>query len=277
MAHKNVFKPISYSRMWKHEFRDFVFQLNEVVGKYDSEELKIEFVSDKLRKALLELDAMDIDYRKHPLTAQIQDLTDSRSIMIQSIVMHEKNWNRTSRVLAVPELIVVTPFVAKYLRPLFYTNGTVLADYLRAMFTELDASDELQTAIAALRLNELFEHLRAIQFNHTRLRSERRESQKVLLVQTEAVKAVANRAVQNLIKKVELNQEEFPEMDYARLINEVNDLSAYFTVQRKSRATSRKKSKLKEITAIESGETGVDTSKKKATAVNWDSETVALK
>lgn len=277
MISKNVFNAISYSSMWKHEFRDFVFQLTEVVAKYDPESMRIEFVASRLNKALLELDLMDIDYRKHPLSAQIQDLGEGRNTLIQAIVMQVKIWKKTNRVLSVPELTVVAPFVEKYLRPLFYKNGTILSDYLRSMFTELDASDELKSAIVALKLNEMVEELRGMQVSYLNLRTERRESREHIKVKTEEARRIAKRAIENLISKVNLNQMEFPELDYVGLINETNELSAYYKVQHKSRATSRKKSKSKKSGVTESASTDVYPSSTTAIAVNWDSEAVAKK
>lgn len=277
MSNKNVFNLISFSRMWKHEFRDFVFQLTNVVEKYDSEALKIVFVFDELQKASQNLDLLDIDYRTHPLSVQINELAQNRKVLIQSILMQVKTWNRASRVLDVPEAKVLTPFVAKYLRPLLYKNATVIADYLRAMYAELDGSDALQAAIVALRLNEMFEELRQMQISHTDLKTERRESRKHAKVKTEAAKALAKVAVQNLIKKVELNQLEFSDLYYSGLIYETNELSAYFAAQAKSRATFRKKSKSKESSANESSSTDVSANTTTAATAKGDSETVTQK
>lgn len=181
--------------MWKHEFRDFVFQLSNVVVKCDAESMRVEFVASELNKALLDLDLMDIDYRKHQLSEQIQDIGESRNTLIEAIVMQVQTWKKTSRVLSVPGLTVITAFVEKYLRTLFYKNGSVLSDYLRSMFIELGGNEELKSAIEALKINGMFEELRKMQLSYLRIKTERRESRKHIMVKTDKARTAAKRKV----------------------------------------------------------------------------------
>ena len=246
----NKFLFVSFSRLWKNEFRALVIKVVAVLDQFDPELLNIKFVYEQVLEALSLLRLMYVPEGKHPITKQLSEKRASRKKLIRTLVSQVRILNSANMVYSIPQLDVVTPFVVRYLNPIIDVNSTVQTDVLEEMFSKLDADVTLIAAIEALNLKTTFDELRILQHSFNSLETIRMNTHIRSIVQTPDVRAKAETALQNLMKEIELAQLKYPELDYSVLINKLNELFAFYMAQVKTRTTIRKQATLSKVSTI---------------------------
>ncbi len=232
---------ITFSRLWKNEFRDLV---NKVVGfmtQHNPEALKLEFVYTKLLEAQAELSKLQVRQSSHPTSEEILEIRAKRSKLIRVILAQIRVLNSTNTVYSVPSLGMVTAFTKRYLTPILNSNSSTKNDILSEMFTTLDNDESLTTAITTLNLKNHFDELRTFNLSYNQRTMERSaENGNRLKVQTAIARANAEVALSNVLKEIELMAMKHPELDYTHLVNSLNEEFASYRFQLKSRSTRRK-------------------------------------
>ena len=241
---------VSFSRIWKNEFRVLVTKVVRVLDKYDPKTLHLTFVYDKLVEALDELRKMQVADGKHILTKGLSEKRKNRRKLIRTLVSQVRVLNSANAVYSIPLLDVVSSFVVRYLNPIVKVNSTVQTDVLEEMFSALDADASLQAAIETLNLKTSFDELRLLQqsFNHTEM--QRMETRIRRLVVTSDVRGDAEKALHKVIKEIELAQLKYPELDYTPLVEDLNKYFTFYMAQAKTRTTIRKQNASENVSTI---------------------------
>ncbi len=263
-----IFVSITFSRLWKSEFRDLVNTVVEILKAHNPEELDLKFVYNQLMEAQASLQALHIQYRKDPNTEIIKENRNQLSILIAALVAQIRVLKRANAVYTIPQLNQIAPFVERYLKPIVTSNSVKKSDTLNEMFLVLEGDSSLTEAITNLNLTEYFNELKALQNNfikNVQLRSKSRSSRNVLL--TGEVKEQSKRTLTKVLNEIEIMQLKHPELDYNPLINNLNDTFTSYMSLVKARATSKKTSKM--------NESNVSTIQMTTTAQNGNSDAVA--
>ena len=247
---KVIFIIVSFSRLWKNEFRVLVNKVVSVMDQFDPAALHLKFVYDMLVEAQDELRQMHVPDGKHPMTKNLTEKRTNRKKLIRTLISQIRVLNSANAVYTIPQLDVVTPFVTRYLNPIVNVNSTVQTDVLEEMFEALEGDSTLQTAIETLNLKTSFDELKVLQQSFTRTETERMNTRVRRKVVTTDVRANAETALHNLMKEIELAQLKYPELDYSLMIEKLNELFTFYMAQVKTRTTIRKQNASGKVSTI---------------------------
>jgi hypothetical protein len=238
---KNIFFPITFSRLRKNEFRNLVNLIVEFLGQSDPSSLDLQFVYNLLIEAQANLQLMKVPGSTNQMTGELADRRDNRRNLIRSLVAQIKVFKRTNEVYTIPQLDIVAPFVDTYLAPIVNSDSQKQTDILSEMYRELDAKPTVMDAIVNLNLRVHFDELRQLQdgFNQTFIQrsNAKNEGSKVV---TQDVRLEAEVVITKLLKEIDLMQMKHSELDYNPLINNLNDTFTLFMTRAKTRTTIKK-------------------------------------
>ena len=237
---KYIFLSITFSRLWKSEFRDLVTKVMEIVNNQNPDALDLRFVYNELANAYSGLQLMHVPYGKHPLSSNLSELRMKRMRLIRALVAQIRALQSTNAVYDIPQLEIIAPFVKRYLSPIVGSNSSKTTDTLNEMFSFMNTDHSVTDAINNLNLRNYFEELRVLQSSFAQTESERSSSKSERQkVNTSEVRINAETALSNLLKEIALMQLKHTDMDYNPLINGINELFASYGSQVKSRSTRR--------------------------------------
>lgn len=245
-----LFVVISFSRLWKNEFRALVNKVVGVLDQFNPEALNLKFVYDKLVEAQAELSLLLVPEGKHPITTELSANRKNRKTLIRTLVSQIRILNSANAVYNIPQLEIVTPFVVRYLNPIVNVNSTVQTDVLDEMFGKLEVDTTLQAAITELNLNKLFDELEVLHKSIPTYETERSNTKIRQEVITSDVRINGEKALRNLMSEIELAQMKYPELDYNPLIEQLNDLFTFYMAQAKTRSTIRKQAAKSKVSTI---------------------------
>ena len=237
---KYIFLSITFSRLWKSEFRDLVTKVMEIVNNQNPDALDLRFVYNELANAYSGLQLMHVPYGKHPLSSNLSELRMKRMRLIRALVAQIRALQSTNAVYDIPQLEIIAPFVKRYLSPIVGSNSSKTTDTLNEMFSFMNTDHSVTDAINNLNLRNYFEELRVLQSSFAQTESERSSSKSERQkVNTSEVRINAETALSNLLKEIALMQLKHTDVDYNPLINGINELFASYGSQVKSRSTRR--------------------------------------
>jgi hypothetical protein len=238
---QNVFISIIFSRMWKSEFRELVNRVVEFLNQHNPEVLNLKYVYDKLVDAQTSLHLLRVPLGAHPKSEELSEYRMKRNKLIGAIVGHIRVLKKAKTVINLPNVEIVSKFVARYLNPIVNSNSSKKTDTITEMFEVLDSDSSLTDAIAGLNLKSYFDELRVLQLSYIQTVSERSQSytenQKI---ETQVVRANAEIALRNVMSEIELMQLKHPELDYKPLIMNLNETFSSAMVKVKARSTRKK-------------------------------------
>ena len=262
-----IFIPITFSRLWKNEFRDLVNLVVEFLIQYNPVTMDLKFVYDMLVTAQAALLQLHVPYGANPKTEVLKDKRQKRSKLVRAIVAQIRVLKQANAVVNIPHLDVLAPFVDRYLSPVIYSNSSTLTDVLKEMFFALDADTSVQDAITNLNLQSRFDELKTLQngFTQTFIQRSNIKAERNDVVTLE-VRANAKMALTKLLNEIELMQMKHPELDYNPLIKNLNDTFTFYMSQIRTRSTTNQKQ-----IAAKSKVSTINTT----TAQNGNSEAVA--
>lgn len=265
---KKIFIPITFSRLWKNEFRDLVNLVIEFLIQYDPVTLDLKFVYDKLVTAQTALSQLHVPYGANPKTEVLMDKRRKRSKLVRAIVAQIRVLKQANAVINIPYLDELAPFVDRYLSPVIESNSSTMTDVLKEMFLALDADSAIKDAITHLNLQSRFDELKALQsgFTQTFIQRSNIRAQRTDVV-TGDVRENAELALTKLLNEIELMQMKHPELDYNPLIKNLNNTFTFYMSLVKTRSTTSQK----QIAA----KSKVSTINTTTTAQNGNSDAVA--
>lgn len=246
------FVPGLFQRLPKDDLEVLAKQVVDFVAQKDADSMQIKFVYDELVKAHAQLHLTKVKPGRHPLTSDVVLLKKDRAKLIRAIIALLKVLNSTSKLYSIPQLNEVTEFVVRYLMPLTGAKSSFQTNWLNKMFEELQESVELQAAIEALSMKALFDELAVMNESFQNLEVERVDSRIRKVVDTHVVRKATEKALNNMIKDVELAQLKYPELDYSEIVTKMNEYILMRISIVKARSTARKNTKRRKGENVES-------------------------
>jgi len=239
---QKTFIPITFSRLWKNEFRDLVNLVVEFLIQYNPVTMDLKFVFDLLVAAQAALLQLHVPYGAHPKTEVLKDKRKKRSKLARAIVAQVRVLKQANAVVNIPYLDVLAPFVDRYLSPVIDSNSSTMTDVLKEMFTALDDDALVQEAITHLNLQSRFDELKTLQtgFTQTFIQRSNMQAERNDVVTME-VRANAELMLTKLLNEIELMQMKHPELDYNPLIKNLNNTFSFYMSQVKTRSTTNQK------------------------------------
>ncbi|HRZ97611.1 MAG TPA: DUF6261 family protein [Paludibacter sp.] len=238
-----IITPISFTKVPKLEFRQLVNRTIEVVAKYDPAALYVEGIYNLLLEAQPQLSKLQVVYRKHELTPDIQNLRVKRKDLFASIINMEKSMSKAKLSSMQEELLIVLPFVNKYFKNILGDKTWKANERIEQMFAMLESDSALKAAVTKVGLNVYLEELKTVdQKLQVSINNRISTSSKRPRMFTRTIKTTVSVAMTDLVNAIELAYKEHPEVDYMPVVNEINKLFKEFLVNIKSTATRNKNS-----------------------------------
>jgi hypothetical protein len=237
-----ITKTIPFQRFHKSEFRNLVKELLTVLGSFPSLMVFIKIWFDRLKEADGQLDTLIVPLGKHPDTTELVKTRNKSMDLIKSILSLVKSMQRAKLQTQVNDLLPVETFVLQYLKPIVKADWSDRTFNLDKMFVALSSDSTLQDAVENLNMKPLFDELNTLMDNQKSIRESRSESlRRRRKINTKGVRATVTVALQELFAAIELAQIEHPEVDFAEMVNGINQCLDFYISQAKTRKTLNEK------------------------------------
>lgn len=235
------------------EYPGLAHDILDIVEKHDVVAIKIHGVVNLYKESLLNVDKISVRERSHPVSLEIENLRNERDKFASAIVSHILGYKKAVAGLNQQAAQLAIPFLEKYFNGLYKMNNFAKSKIYNLMFTEIEGSSELSTALQTLGFMVVLDELKVKNLVLTSKMKERR------LSKSETEKPMSKQAIlgsaksmRNLFKAIEINQMTEPDINYTPLIAELNETLIEYNsllTQRKSLLT---KEAIKKVTAPES-------------------------
>ena len=236
-----ITKQIPFQRFHKSEIRNLVKEVLATVALFPSLSVLIKILLDRLSAVFDQIEASDVKPGKHPDTDKLKMNRSRCLVLITSIVSQVKNIKKANLESQVADLALVDVFVRDYLKPIIKADWSDRSDNLDKMFTVLESSSGLQTALENLNLKMLFDELRILVDHQDVIKKSRSSSlMRKKRANTAELRSTAITALREVFVAIELAQIQHPEADFTEMINGINLRVEYYSAQTKSRKTRNK-------------------------------------
>ena len=218
-------KRIPFSYLLKQELPTLARDVKDIVEKHDPEVLKVSDVFDLLVAQTDNIKLLDKCYGANPVTKQLVPVRKNCYMYAQAIVygmrlVVKKNANDLPDAVVNTEAVVISHLN----RISASKNESVVISRLAGFFEAIEQDEALELALDSFGLTEhvdnlqsAFSTLKELLVKRNRMKSERSSAR------TRELTEVIVKALQDLIKQIEIAQLTNKEMDYALLYSELNE------------------------------------------------------
>lgn len=240
---------VNFSRMRKLETQFLATKIISVVGKFDTEALEI----DKAYNLLVELEPqialLEVNSRSHPNSEVLKVLYEARINTAQGIIDRIRSLDKGKRTGMEQAIYIAEPILVRYLSNFRKKNFREKRQFLIQLFELIESDEDLRNSIVTLKLMEDIEALQKMNRDIDRLDSERtKDLAKRPKVNTAEIIEEIKFVINNLFNQIKVAQYNNPQLDYNKLIGEINlTMKAARTLLRARRTKSIRKQEPQEL------------------------------
>lgn len=234
---------IPFSKLLKIELPRFAERVMGIVEQNNPEKLKIKKLYDFLVAEQPRIDVLIDKPGAHPLTADLRKLRKMRALYISSIRFHLKVVIMEDESGVNKDVKMVRDEINHFLYNLDMSRNEEMYNQKIAQFyATIENNEELSDALMSLKFAPHLEKLKRVHDNMqtvigAKLRSIAQRPKETTAELTNAVL----KATKNLIKQIEIAPLLHPELDYAPLYKEMNQLLSEYRDIINKRALSKKR------------------------------------
>ena len=239
-------KQIALTKLLKLELPQLVKQVTKCIQKHDLEALKLVDTFELLKEQRSKMELLKVSYGKHPLTEQIRQLHLKRckyaaAITSQMIFLSKMVTDDTRGLVQLAH-----PIVKLHLYYLRQNNQFEIDQIITTFFKQLNDNPEVLNALESLGLKFYLDELKSANDQHRTLCNKRSSdiSQRPK-IDTLAVQREAHYVLRGLFEQINFYQFTYKDIDYSKLIGEINGLITRFSGLISMRATCSKTRKAK--------------------------------
>ena len=217
-------KNVPYSRLLKLELPAFARKVIDIVDEYDAEELKIKDSYDLLLAQQSTIDLLKMPYRAHPVTPQLTPPRQKCSLYAQALVYRINVLVKDHANQPNGQVLDTLAVIKMHLHRLdLCKNEVVMNERIAGFFTEYQNSLAIQTALTDFGLVREFDNLMDAHSELRQLLMKRTKSisERTKLKSREIAKPLQE-SLKNLFKHIEVNYVVNSDLNYAPLINLLN-------------------------------------------------------
>jgi len=216
---------IKLTKTRKADFKTLYESVIEIAEKYNLEELHVSETLHKMKEALPQVNNMDELELKSPLTKKLKEICTTRDNLASSILMQLKALLKTEDDATVKAAEKLLSLADRTLTHFNRKSLTTKYAHVKQFITEIDESEELKQAVAALgmeatlnKLKDEQEMLNTTDSNRRRMKTMRKK------VDRGEIKRELYRLMCYFFTAVEGAVLEYPSLNYDPLIQELNDV-----------------------------------------------------
>jgi hypothetical protein len=230
------------SKLKKQKLLTYVNQTVEVVQMYEPAKLHVDVMLQRLSALKPELLKLEVSYNDAlNETTQLRTINSDINNALRAILQYTNALIRMQNVADSEKIALLLPFIKRYIKAALPVNITETINICNRMFSELEASVDLQSAITSVGLKTFFDEVKrllvmaeAVSAVILQRRTQRGRSE------TEALRSSVSRAVSNLLNAIEIAAVEYTELDYEPLKNALNVLNTMYRSALKAKETRSK-------------------------------------
>lgn len=234
---------IPYSKLLKVELSRFALRMIEIVEKNNPEELNIKELFDVLVAEIPRINHLKDKYGPHPLTEELKDLRKMRALYVSAIKFHLKVVIREDQSGDNKDVKMVRDEINHFLNCLSLSrNEEMFNQKITQFYAAIENNEELSNALAALKFSPHLDKLKDVHADMQRVISAKLVSIAQRPQETTAqLTKIVLAAIKNMVKQIEIAPLLNPELDYAPLHKEMNQLLTEYRDMIKKRASINKR------------------------------------
>jgi len=239
-----MLQTIPFNRLLKLELPLLTNRIIEIVAKNNPEALKIKESFDLLEKLIPQLIKLEKRHGPHPITEKLNTLRKSRLKYALLITTQLSVYILDDEMDLHVAAEVVQPLVQRFLIGLRRNNDDIITENVDQFLLNIYENETIRAAISTL---DLFKYIKKLQSVNTIIKEEwKNRSNSISKRQNEYpthLRKPIYDAIRNLISQVNQAQFHYPELDYAPLINELNNVLSFYGGKINSRNSYNKRRK----------------------------------
>jgi hypothetical protein len=242
--------PVPLSRMPVLEYPELVYTFDRIIDQYDANTMFINDSATELKARMPELMRLKVPEGKNTESAVIQALFGKRRDIIGAMVGQTRKLVKANLSGQVEQLKLVVPFIETYWSNIRSFNEKIINARIKLMLAEIDSSTELKNALTSVGLSMHIDELKTIENDLFTSKENRRLSKSEMpKVDSKQIKSYVGEAVNDVINAIEIARKAHPEVDYAPMIKEINELFVSYQSEIKAHSTRVKNASTAAATA----------------------------
>ena len=235
---------ITYRLLRNNEYTIFVNQLVQIAAKYQPETLNLTKSFQKVNAMLPAIAKIKAQETNIVLSNQLHELDNERDNLFNAIVVQVKTMSKLNLPTIKPHVVVLNSFLDKHGRDIAKDTLNAETQRLSNFLSDYNATAEVKTAVVGLNLKLLFDQLLIANNNFANVFMQRtKEDAAIEKVDALAIRIETEKVLTSFLDAIDYCVSEYDDKDYNPLINELNDLIAYYKTQLKARNTRRSSGK----------------------------------
>lgn len=237
-------KNINLARLRKLELPDLAEKVIRVIEEHDPELLKLNDAYELLIKQQPNIDILKLEYGPHLITPEVDVLKIQRGTFAGVIFLQTRALSHNAVEGNTKGVKAVRLLVNLHLKNLRRYNEKDTHQKLSEFFRKIDEDEVLETAFSTLGLTKNLNDLRNV---HASIDEQLEKRDSSLASRPSSalppIKAFVRRALSNMISQINLAQSQNVDLDYSKLVAELNRKIVQYVSLVNMRATIRAKKK----------------------------------
>lgn len=227
----------SFTRLWNSEYPLMMERIVEIVNKHNPAHLHLDKTYQRLAALRPHWEQIQVQAKSSGITNQITEADDLRDRLTTFIFKQVKQYKTLGIEPYLTHAKMLDIWVKKYSLGLVTENYTSQTEKTMHLVQEAETNTDLKVGIHALGLEPFIIKLKETNTQFEQLfRNRTEEIAKIPSIDIRAIRKTTDDAVNKLFMAILFCKEEYEDLDYQPLINELQELLNYHKTQIKTRS-----------------------------------------
>ena len=242
--------PISLSRIPTLEYPEFTNTFVRIIDQFNTEDLFIGDPITVLKGRVPQLEQLKVVNKKNPESETIQSLFTRRRDIITAMLGQTRKLVKAGLGAQATQLKLVAPLMESYWSNIRTFNEKTINARMKQMLEDVETISGLKPALTLLGLNLHVDELKTIESGLFSSKEIRRKSRSEMpKVDSRQIRSFVGEAITDVVNAIEIARKAHPEVDYAPMINEINELFISYQSDIKAHTTRNRNAANKAATA----------------------------
>lgn len=226
-----------FARLWNSEYPLMMERIVEIVNKHNPTHLHLDKAYQRLVALRPNWEQIQVQAKSSGITNQITETDDLRDRLTTFIFKQVKQYKALGIEPHLSHAKTLDVWTKKYTLGLVTENYTSQTEKTTQLVQEAETTPELKVSLHALGLEPFIIKLKETNTQFEQLfRNRTEEIAKIPSIDIRAIRKTTDDAVNKLFTAILFCKEEYEELDYKPLINELQELLNYHKTQIKTRS-----------------------------------------
>lgn len=220
---------LDFTKLWHSEYPFVYSKMVEIVEKHNPKELRLNKALERVKAHVSTLRKIEIQESSSIYSKRLEEIDNQRDNITRAIYKMTKSWLMADLDATRQEADTVMQALKKHhVRYLDDEEYAAQTNHTKALLQEADKNKELTEALKLIHIAPLFSELKKVNAQFEKIFLQRTYEQAELeKIDCKAIRRAADKEMKRLLALIDLYQEEYPSLDYQKLIAELNELLHY--------------------------------------------------